>query len=114
MTRTHGTTRPARPALGPVTPGSPISPWLQKRGPAVLWGWPGRNSASLPLAAHHHDGAVRVVHNLIADRADQQPAEAAPAAGPDDDQVGRARCLDQLLRREAAGGTHRHRGWLGI
>src|ERR1700758_4912836 len=66
------------------------------------------------LARHHHDRAVRVVHDLVADRADHQPGEAARAPGPDDQKVGGAGRLNQLLRREARKGVHRHRRWLRL
>src|SRR5690348_11816593 len=102
----------ARNGTGPACLGAPdfTSAWLPKYGPAVPAGMAGHAiGAPLTLCGHHHDGAVRVMRDLVADRTDQQFAEAATAARPDDHEVGRARCLDQLRRREAADGPHRHR-----
>src|SRR5215472_4599301 len=41
-----------------------------------------------PVAGHHDDRAVRVMHDLVAGRADQQPGESARAAGSYHQQVG--------------------------
>src|SRR5687768_11054487 len=47
------------------------------------------------------DRARRVVHDLLADRAQQQPAEAAASARADDEQVGLPRRLEERLGRAA-------------
>jgi hypothetical protein len=66
-------TRPAaaRNGTGPACLGAPdfTSPWLPKYGPAVPAGMAGAAiGAPLPLGGHHHDGAVRVMRDLVADR----------------------------------------------
>jgi hypothetical protein len=42
---------------------------------------------SLPASRNHHDGAMSVMNDLAADRAEGERAEAAAAAGADDQQV---------------------------
>src|SRR5262252_3884929 len=111
----------ATPARSRIMPACSVAKSLPGyREPGHLWFPPypqlsvSITAGTSTLAAHNHDRAVRVVHDLAADRADQQPGEAARAPGPDDQQVGGAGRLDQLLSRKAGNGAHRHRGRLGL
>jgi hypothetical protein len=48
---------------------------------ALMAAIPGRRSVMF-LAADHDDGAVRVMHAVLADRAEQRPGESAMPAAP--------------------------------
>src|SRR5215469_3360415 len=60
-------------------------------------------------SAHNHHRAMRVVHDLVADRARHELDEPPGTARSDDHQVRSARGLDQFLGRKAADRPHRHR-----
>ena len=49
--------------------------------------------------AFSHDRARCVMDHLLAHRTQQQSSEPAPSAGPDDDQVGALRRLEQGMGR---------------
>src|SRR5580704_15846389 len=75
---------------------------------------PAVHAARSPLVRDDHDGARRMLDDLGAYRAHQQPGKAAHAARPENYHVGVLRSIDQFLDHKAAHGADIHRSWLGV
>src|SRR5215472_9144459 len=82
-----------------------------RAGHPLLPAWPpslvAQTGSVVPLlGGDDHDRAVRVVHDLIADRAEQQAGESAGAARAHHDQVSVLARVDQFLGGDAAERLH--------
>src|SRR6266496_5166586 len=74
----------------------------------------GQRPSAAALPRHDDDRAVGVVYHMIADRAQQQPREPAPAPGAHHQQVSIARGLDEFLGGEAVHRPDSHRSGFGL
>jgi hypothetical protein len=66
------------------------------------------SAANPDASGHDHHGAVRVMHDLAADRSRHEPGEPARPARSHDQKVSLAGSLDELLGRETVDRTNRH------